>query len=191
MRLITLTTLGLALGLMASSALAEAPNTTRSGGIVTNAKVDESERLDVVRGDIQRQLNDFLSTQRRIISNLNTTVLTWSSQLQNLCTILYQTLNVDGAVFVVPVAVPAPGVVLTPEQTLQFCNSVIAIQSPGGGGNDPDIKPPFTRNAIPPVCDARTQDLAWNGSSWSCVTTLTGQCAQANPANLPRWNAVP
>lgn len=175
--------------LLASSALAQAnSSTSRSSIVVGTTKVDETARVDIVRGDIQRQLNDFVSNQRTIIQNLQQTLETWRGEVQSICATLLTQLQVAGATIPVTISVPAPGVNLPPDQLAAFCNSVIAIENPGGGGNNPLPTVPFGVTKVPPVCNA-AQDLTWNGNTWECVNTISGVCAGAG-ANPPRWVPV-
>jgi len=173
--------------LLAGSALAQS-SPSRSSIVVGDVKADESGRVDIVRGDIQRQLNDFVSTQRTTIQQLQQTLETWRAEVQNICTTLLVQLQVAGATIPVTISVPAPGVNLPPDQLAAFCNSVIAIENPGGG-NDPITTVPFGTTKVPPVCNALTQDLTWNGNTWECVNTISGVCAGAG-ANPPRWVPV-
>lgn len=180
--------LGLALTLALASQASAQTNTSRSGGIVGKVKVDETSRLDVVRSELQTPLNSFVGNQTKKIEQIQISLDTWGTGIQEVCVLMLQKLEAGGATIPVTVSVPALGVNLPPNELEAFCDSVIAIDLPAGG-TPLATTPPFATNKVPPVCNPANQDLAWNGSNWSCVNTLSGVCAQPG-ATPPTWAPV-
>lgn len=179
----------IALSLSASLAFAQQPaSPSRSSVVVGTVKADESANIEVVRGNMQNQLNKFISDQQVIITQVNAAINLSSLQFQNLCALLYQTISImPGVTITVPISVPAPGVHLTPAQVLAFCNSVLAIRVPQVTATPPTTTP-FTTANVPPSCNPQTQDLAWTGTQWQCVTTMPAIC-NAPGTMPPAWVA--
>ena len=162
----------------------------RSGLIVGGVTADETERLDLVRKDIQKQLSDFMSAQRIRITKMERFMDDYRRESLELCSMLLVFLQTNGATIPVGVSVPNPNVAsgMTPQQVREYCTTVISIQNP------PNMTPlavtePFLRAHIMPQCNYQTEDLAWTGSQWECVNTVTSTsiCATTPGAMRPTW----
>lgn len=162
----------------------------RSGLIMGGVTADETGRLDIVRKDIQKQLSDFMSAQRIKIDRMERFMGDYRRETLELCSMLLVFLQTNGATIPVGVSVPNPNVAsgMTPEQVREYCTSVISIQNP------PNMTPlgvtePFLKAHILPQCNYQVEDLAWTGTQWECVNTVTGTgvCATTPNAMRPTW----
>ena len=163
-------------------------NPTRTANAPATTTVNEAPRLEVLTGDLNRLVSGFLERTQARVQQLEREVNTAGREVLSLCTLLYQTMLANGVPITVPIVVPDPNANLTPAQIQQFCRTVISIPPPPGGGQGVTITPPFVRTAIPPVCDYRRQDLAWQNGRWVCVDTMPAACI--NSPQAPQWRPV-
>ena len=153
------------------------------GGSIAHAQTDT--------GSIERTIPKVEVTPEQRQAKLATPSVPTEPGARVSGTFVLSAVNIDGAIFHVPVSLPAPGVQLPPDLLQEFCTNVMLIELPGQGHN-PVVRSPFLRGALPPTCNPNTQDLVWKGPGlgWECVTTLSGVCATSNDPGRPRWVLV-